>query len=161
QGVDRGGRCCEALPLSAAVTVNHSLRFAALLAEAQRGRPGPTAPGVTDQGEAICATTRRYKAGSAGLAAGSPCPPYAPSPPPSAIPVPASQVLPGALYFVGTPATHVGLVVGAGLVLDASASHGDVVLRQLWTSTGITFGRVPRPGAVAVTPAPTTAPATP
>jgi cell wall-associated NlpC family hydrolase len=77
-----------------------------------------------------------------------------------ATPVPASQVLPGDLYFLGTPATHVGLVVGGGMVLDASASHGTVVLRQLWTSTGITFGRVPRSGAVPVSTAPT-APITP
>lgn len=75
-------------------------------------------------------------------------------------PVPASQVLPGDLYFLGTPATHVGIVVGAGMVLDASASHGSVVLRRLWTSTGITFGRVPRPGAVPVTGPPTSMPTT-
>jgi cell wall-associated NlpC family hydrolase len=83
-----------------------------------------------------------------------------------ATPVPASQVLPGDLYFLGTPATHVGLVVGGGLVLDASSSRGVVVLRQLWTAVGVTFGRVPRPTAVPVTaptptrPAPTTAPVT-
>jgi cell wall-associated NlpC family hydrolase len=75
-----------------------------------------------------------------------------------ATPVPASQVLPGDLYFFGTPATHVGIVIGAGWVLDASFSAGKVVLRQLWTTTNITFGRVPRPGAVPVTgAAPTTA----
>jgi cell wall-associated NlpC family hydrolase len=74
-----------------------------------------------------------------------------------ATPVPASQVLPGDLFFLGTPATHVGLVIGGGLVLDASSSRGVVLLRQLWTSAGVTFGRVPRPTAVPVTsPPPTT-----
>src|SRR3954465_13239214 len=34
-------------------------------------------------------------------------------------PVPAAQVLPGDLYFLGSPATHVGIVLGAGMVLDA------------------------------------------
>jgi cell wall-associated NlpC family hydrolase len=76
-----------------------------------------------------------------------------------AIPVPASQVLPGDLYFLGTPATHVGIVLGAGMVLDASASRGLVVLRALWT-TDVTFGRVPRSTAVPVIAPPTTAPAT-
>ena len=71
--------------------------------------------------------------------------------------MPAAQVLPGDLYFLGTPATHVGIVVGAGLVLDASASHGKVVLRKLWTDVDITFGRVPRPTAVTVTGPPPTA----
>ena len=87
-----------------------------------------------------------------------------------AIPVPASQVLPGDLYFLGVPASHVGIVVGGGLVLDASASHGKVVLRKLWTNVGITFGRVPRATAVKVTgpplkpptaPPPSTAPGAP
>jgi cell wall-associated NlpC family hydrolase len=71
-------------------------------------------------------------------------------------PVPASQVLPGDLYFLGTPATHVGIVLGAGMVLDASASSGKVVLRALWTATDITFGRVPRPTAVRVVGTPPT-----
>jgi cell wall-associated NlpC family hydrolase len=74
-----------------------------------------------------------------------------------ATPVPASQVLPGDLYFLGTPATHVGIVVGGGMVIDASSARGTVVLRALWTATGVTFGRVPRPTAVPVTPAPATA----
>ncbi len=73
-------------------------------------------------------------------------------------PVPAAQILPGDLYFVGTPATHVGLVVGGGMVLDASSSRGLVVLRALWTDKKITFGRVPRPGAVPVIPVATTPP---
>ena len=77
-----------------------------------------------------------------------------------AIPVPPSQVLPGDLYFLGTPATHVGLVIGGGMVLDASASRGVVVLRPLWTASDVTFGRVPRPTAVPVIPVPTTAPPT-
>ena len=51
-----------------------------------------------------------------------------------ATPVPASQVLPGDLYFLGTPATHVGIVVGAGMVIDASFSAGKVVERRLWTT---------------------------
>jgi cell wall-associated NlpC family hydrolase len=76
-----------------------------------------------------------------------------------ATPVPAAQVLPGDLYFLGKPATHVGLVLGGGMVLDASSSRGTVVLRALWT-TDVTFGRVPRQTAVPVTPSPTTAPAT-
>ena len=78
-----------------------------------------------------------------------------------ATPVPASQVLPGDLYFLGTPATHVGIVLGAGMVLDASASHGKVVERALWTATDITFGRVPRAGAVPVTAPPAGQPTTP
>lgn len=76
-----------------------------------------------------------------------------------ATPVPASQVLPGDLYFLGSPATHVGLVIGGGMVLDASSARGVVVLRALWT-TNVTFGRVPRASAVAVVATPTTAPAT-
>lgn len=78
-----------------------------------------------------------------------------------AIPVPAGQVLPGDLYFLGTPASHVGLVIGAGWVLDASASSGKVVLRRLWTATNITFGRVRRAGAVPVTGTPVTVPPPP
>jgi cell wall-associated NlpC family hydrolase len=75
-----------------------------------------------------------------------------------ATPVPAAQVLPGDLYFYGSPATHVGIVLGAGMVLDASFSAGKVVERPLWATQNITFGRVPRPGAVAVTGAPLTSP---
>ena len=60
-------------------------------------------------------------------------------------------MLPGDLYFYGTPATHVGIVLGAGMVIDASFSAGKVVERQLWATQNVTFGRVPRPGAVAVT----------
>ena len=76
-------------------------------------------------------------------------------------PYPPSQVLPGDLYFLGTPATHVGIVVGAGMVLDASASPARSSMRQLWATPDITSAGCPRPGAVPVTGAPPTTAAAP
>jgi cell wall-associated NlpC family hydrolase len=80
-----------------------------------------------------------------------------------AVPIPAEQALAGDLVFFGDPVTHVGIVKkrtttkgktpGTTItMLDASSSQKGVVERTAWKTGVIRYGRVPRPGMVAVTP---------
>ena len=62
--------------------------------------------------------------------------------------LPAAQAVPGDLVFYGTPVNHVGIYLGNGRMVDASASGSVVKERALWASPSLRFGRVPRPGAV-------------
>ncbi len=49
----------------------------------------------------------------------------------------------GDLVVYGPPASHVGLYVGDGLMVDASRKLGMVVLRPVWTSTTLRLVRLP------------------
>lgn len=69
-----------------------------------------------------------------------------------AVPLPEEQARQGDLVFFGHPVTHVGLVVGGGRMIDASASRGQVVERAIWRSGVVRYGRVRRPGMPAVAP---------
>ncbi len=73
-----------------------------------------------------------------------------------AVPLPLEQVLPGDLVFFGDPVTHVSLVLHRSgddvTMIDASSSRKGVVQRQAWTGGVVRYGRVPRPGMVAVEP---------
>lgn len=73
-----------------------------------------------------------------------------------AVPIPVEQALPGDLVFFGYPATHVGIVWsrwhGDVTMIDASSSQHGVVLRQVWKTGIVRFGRVPRPHMPEVTP---------
>ncbi|MDP9183591.1 MAG: NlpC/P60 family protein [Actinomycetota bacterium] len=73
-----------------------------------------------------------------------------------AVPIPLSQVVPGDLVFFGDPVTHVGLVTSrtgtAVRMVDAASSRNAVVERSVWTTGVVRYGRVPRPGMLAVTP---------
>lgn len=58
-------------------------------------------------------------------------------------PVPLAQARVGDVVVYGPPASHVGLYVGSGLMIDASRSLGKVVLRPVWASTSLRLVRLP------------------
>jgi cell wall-associated NlpC family hydrolase len=58
-------------------------------------------------------------------------------------PVPFADARVGDLVVYGPPASHVGLYVGNGLMIDASRSQGKVVLRPVWTSSTLRLVRLP------------------
>jgi cell wall-associated NlpC family hydrolase len=72
-----------------------------------------------------------------------------------AVRVPADQVLPGDLVFFGRPAYHVGLSIGSGWMIDAADQAQGVIEQPIWTTRGVSYGRVPRPGMPAVRTTPT------
>jgi len=49
----------------------------------------------------------------------------------------------GDLVVYGPPASHVGIYVGNGLMVDASRSQGKVVLRPVWPGTTLRLVRLP------------------
>jgi hypothetical protein len=49
----------------------------------------------------------------------------------------------GDLVFYGPPASHVGIYVGNGLMVDSSRKLGKVVLRPVWRSPGLHLVRLP------------------
>jgi hypothetical protein len=57
--------------------------------------------------------------------------------------VPFTDARVGDLVVYGPPASHVGLYVGNGLMVDASRSQGKVVLRPVWTSSTLRLVRLP------------------
>ncbi len=59
-----------------------------------------------------------------------------------ATPVPISQLAPGDLVFFGNPAHHVGMYVGAGLMVDAPHSGANVGVVPIWWNDLAGFGRV-------------------
>jgi peptidoglycan DL-endopeptidase CwlO len=59
-----------------------------------------------------------------------------------AIPVPISQVSPGDLVFFGSPAHHVGMYVGNGMMVDAPHSGALVGIVPIWWDQLSGFGRV-------------------
>lgn len=58
-------------------------------------------------------------------------------------PVALSDARVGDLVVYGPPASHVGLYVGNGLMVDASRSLGKVVLRPVWASPSLSLVRLP------------------
>jgi cell wall-associated NlpC family hydrolase len=61
-----------------------------------------------------------------------------------ATPVPISQVQPGDLVFFGSPAHHVGMYVGDGLMVEAPHTGATVDLTSIWWDDLAGFGRVHR-----------------
>lgn len=59
-----------------------------------------------------------------------------------AIPVPISQLEPGDLVFFGSPAHHVGLYLGDGLMVDAPHTGTNVTVESIWWPDLTGFGRV-------------------
>ncbi len=59
-----------------------------------------------------------------------------------ATPVPISQLAPGDLVFFGTPAHHVGIYVGGGLMVDAPHTGANVSVVPIWWDDLAGFGRV-------------------
>ena len=59
-----------------------------------------------------------------------------------ATPVPISQVLPGDLVFFGAPASHVGMYLGNGMMLDAPHTGAFVEIVPIWWNELSGFGRV-------------------
>lgn len=57
--------------------------------------------------------------------------------------VPLAQARIGDLVVYGPPASHVGLYVGNGLMVDASRRLGKVVLRPVWSSPSLRLVRLP------------------
>jgi hypothetical protein len=49
----------------------------------------------------------------------------------------------GDLVVYGPPASHVGIYVGNGLMVDSSRRLGKVVLRAVWPSSGLRLVRLP------------------
>lgn len=62
-----------------------------------------------------------------------------------ATPVPISKLAPGDLVFFGTPAHHVGIYVGGGLMVDAPHSGANVSVVPIWWDDLAGFGRVHAP----------------
>jgi cell wall-associated NlpC family hydrolase len=58
-------------------------------------------------------------------------------------PVPFADARIGDLVVYDPPASHVGIYVGNGLMVDASRKLGKVVLRAVWTSPGLRLVRLP------------------
>ena len=74
-----------------------------------------------------------------------------------ATPIATKDVQPGDMVFFGTPAYHVGMYIGGGLMLDAPYTGTVVRIDKVWSSvTG--FGRAiwstPAPAPIAPNPAP-------
>ncbi len=63
-----------------------------------------------------------------------------------ATPIADDDALPGDLVFFDDPVTHVSLYIGGGRVIDASSARRGVVVRDVWKSGVVRYGRVPRPG---------------
>jgi cell wall-associated NlpC family hydrolase len=59
-----------------------------------------------------------------------------------ATPVPISDVEPGDLVFFGSPAHHVGMYVGDGLMVEAPHTGATVDLTSIWWDDLAGFGRV-------------------
>lgn len=58
--------------------------------------------------------------------------------------VPVSDARVGDLVVYAAPASHVGIYVGGGLMVDASRVLGKVVLRQVWAGQGVQIQRLGR-----------------
>lgn len=57
--------------------------------------------------------------------------------------VPLAQARIGDLVVYPSPAAHVGIYLGGGLMADASRSQGKVLLRAVWASPGLRLVRLP------------------
>lgn len=60
---------------------------------------------------------------------------------------PVTNPLPGDLVFYGSPAYHVGIYIGGGMMIDAPHAGAVVRVEQVWP--GATYGRVPGLGTAA------------
>jgi len=54
---------------------------------------------------------------------------------------PVSNPQPGDLVFFGAPAYHTGIYAGNGMLWDSAKSGSKVSLRDIWTTSGVTYGR--------------------
>ena len=74
-----------------------------------------------------------------------------------ATPIATKDVQPGDMVFFGTPAYHVGMYIGGGLMLDAPYTGTVVRIDKVWSSVS-SFGRAiwstPAPAPIAPNPAP-------
>lgn len=61
----------------------------------------------------------------------------------SGTPVAPADARVGDVVVYAAPGSHVGLYVGAGLMVDASRSQGKVLLRPVWASPGLSLVRLP------------------
>jgi cell wall-associated NlpC family hydrolase len=59
-----------------------------------------------------------------------------------ATPVPISELAPGDLVFFGSPAHHVGMYIGGGLMVDAPYTGALVSVSSIWWNDLAGFGRV-------------------
>jgi cell wall-associated NlpC family hydrolase len=73
------------------------------------------------------------------------------------LPVPLSDLRPGDLVFFGTDVHHVGMYIGAGLMINAPHTGSVVSITPMWWSDLLGFGRVHS----ATTPVPAHAPVAP
>jgi len=55
---------------------------------------------------------------------------------------PVSDPKPGDLVFFGAPAYHNGIYAGNGMIWDSPRTGKSVSLRPIWTTSGVTYGRV-------------------
>lgn len=55
---------------------------------------------------------------------------------------PVSNPEPGDLVFFGAPAYHMGIYAGGGMLWDSPRSGKAVSKRSIWTTSGVTYGRV-------------------
>jgi len=55
---------------------------------------------------------------------------------------PVSDPQPGDLVFFGAPAYHMGIYAGGGKLWDSPRTGSQVSLRSIWTTSGVTYGRV-------------------
>jgi cell wall-associated NlpC family hydrolase len=60
-------------------------------------------------------------------------------------PVPISQLAPGDLVFMGSPAHHVGMYIGNGMMVNAPHSGANVSVMSIWWDDLAGFGRVHQP----------------
>lgn len=104
------------------------------LAAARRAR---TAVGTRDPGDAAFVAAVWKQAGGPAL------PATRDDLVASGRPVPFGDARVGDLVVYAAPAAHVGLYVGAGLMVDASRSQGKVLLRAVWPRPGLQLLRLP------------------
>jgi cell wall-associated NlpC family hydrolase len=62
-----------------------------------------------------------------------------------ATPVPISQLAPGDLVFFGSPAHHVGMYIGNGLMINAPHAGASVTVVPMWWHDLAGFGRIHQP----------------
>jgi cell wall-associated NlpC family hydrolase len=109
------------------------------LAEAQIGKPyqwGATGPNTFD-----CSGLTMWSYAQLGVT----IPRVAADQQAWTTPVPITQLQPGDLVFFGSPAFHVGMYIGGGLMVDAPHTGADVSISSIWWDSLTGFGRVHLP----------------
>jgi cell wall-associated NlpC family hydrolase len=95
------------------------------------------AVGTADAGDAVFVQSVWRRAGGAVL------PSTKPALAAAGKPVSFADARIGDLVVYGPPASHVGIYVGNGLMVDSSRKLGKVVLRAVWPSTSLRLVRLP------------------